>query len=150
MDIPPLWEFIGVTAGVIVGGSAATAAVWKIIKRAGAFIRWCVKFSETMEQVGEALPAMLDIGAEFKNNGGSTLRDVVDEINRKADEAVKKAEAAAEDARAAVREAGLAATKVDEVSRETDRQSKMIEGLAAKQNVKIPPEIHKAEEMPNE
>jgi uncharacterized protein YdcH (DUF465 family) len=91
MDLPPTLEYIGIIAGIIVGGGAGLAGVWKATKATAAGIRWIVGFSDTLTQVNENLPTMLNIAAEFRKNGGSSLRDAIDRIEKKADEAKKAA-----------------------------------------------------------
>lgn len=84
-DILPAW-MNWIIAIAVVGGSltAVVKGGWLVWKYLAALTQQLTKFNE-------GLPTLLSIASEFKNNGGNSLRDAIDRIEKKANTAAAEA-----------------------------------------------------------
>lgn len=79
------------TAGGIVAATAAIAALLAAARKAWNAMRWVTKVSDSLEAFAEVMPQITAIGHEFRTNNGSSLRDAIDRIEKKADMAAAEA-----------------------------------------------------------
>lgn len=59
------------------GGLVALGAILEILRR---IVMFFVHVGKRVEELSKVMPTVIDIGKEFKTNGGASLRDTVDEI----------------------------------------------------------------------
>lgn len=75
------------TAGGIVAATAAIAALLAIARKAWNTMRWVSRVTNSLEAFAEVMPQITAIGHEFKTNNGSSLRDAINRIEKKAERA---------------------------------------------------------------
>jgi PAS domain S-box-containing protein len=76
MDIQNLSQILGYVAGALVAlGTIYGYAIKPLIK----FLK---NFVEVLSKLDESLPVLMEISHQFKPNGGNSLRDVIDRIEK--------------------------------------------------------------------
>lgn len=86
----PYWVEI---CGYIVAAAAGGGAAWKVVKWLWSTVRSITKLSDDLSAFTEVMPVILSIAHEFKNNNGSSLRDVIDRIEEKTDAQARESKA---------------------------------------------------------
>ncbi len=61
--------------------SVATAAVSGLIYLYNKIMKPMIEFGVKMDQLNEYLPTLIELAADFKNNGGSSLKDKIDNMD---------------------------------------------------------------------
>jgi len=77
------------TLVAIAAGISALYVIWR--KAIVPFFRGVARLIKGIDRIADATPVLLGIAEEFRPNGGHSLRDVVDSIERKQDDWVHMA-----------------------------------------------------------
>lgn len=66
-------------------GAVARFGVLPVVHMSRQLLRFLESVNHSMDQVRESLPTLLDMAQNFRSNGGSSLSDVIQRIDRKLD-----------------------------------------------------------------